>query len=198
MDNHMLSKVIKNLCKSLSFLVQWENENEQRRTSAKRSGDIHRANENDDVAARIINLSKVIMEYLDKYGSTLSPKELDHIVQQCLVDVYGMPSVVNGFKNDILAFYEWWSRIKRNCEDNSSAFCQVGAPFQETENSPSGRQNGHRMVKASRRYLTRRDRNGIRLRESYRALRKRQLRQCSTVVIDGDEQQQRQPRRPSE
>jgi len=114
MDHHAIKiLMIEDLCKSLSCLVGCEIEKEQRKaTTAKRSGDSRKAEDDDDsTTTRIVNLSKEIMESLDTgSASDLSPEELDPSLRRCLFDVYHMPSVINGFQTETVAFYSWWRR----------------------------------------------------------------------------------------
>ena len=119
--NYRRSKsMICDLCRNLSILVQMENENETQTASANKSYDAQEAedtanNVNDDFRVRmIINLSKVIMDFLGTDNApNLPPEEVDHIVLGCLLDTYRLPSVANVFESETADFYEWWRwRIK--------------------------------------------------------------------------------------
>jgi len=112
MENHSnmtMSMIIEDLCKNISFLVRQETENElQNAQNAKDIDDSSKA-----AAHTIVNLSKAIMEFLDNSDNAsnrLSPDELDRIIHGCLLDIYRMPSVVNDFDTDTVAFYDWWRR----------------------------------------------------------------------------------------
>jgi hypothetical protein len=112
MENHIKTSMIEDLCKSLSFLVRWETENEMQNATANRSSDAQKAKDNEySKALTIVNLSKAIMEFLDSdNASNLSPEELDRIVHGGLLDMYRIPSVANGFDIETVAFYDWWRR----------------------------------------------------------------------------------------
>ncbi len=141
MENRMKTLMIVDLCQSLSFLVRWETQMETQNESANLSRrDVRDDGDNeDDVCCddvcrtrMIIDLSKVIMEFLDTENAlSLSPEELDRMVLGCLLDTYRIPSIVNDFETDTVAFYDWWrKRIKSSIGDPYSKNQQSGGCYQ--------------------------------------------------------------------
>ena len=127
MDNQMMLSMIECLCKSISFLVQWATDNERRKAllacgSCDVQNDSKHTGEH-DFTARIIALSKVVMEFLESDNvSNLAHHKFD-IYLGCLLDLYRMPSVANGFETDTVAFYDWWIRLENSflCTSRASS-----------------------------------------------------------------------------
>lgn len=114
MDHEIKTSLIEGLCKNISFLVEWANQNEDI-ISREEYSQTENGNENesgDSSIRRIINLTVEVMEFIDaEQASKLSADKLDEIVHGCLLDVYRMPSVANGFQIETVAFYDWWGRL---------------------------------------------------------------------------------------
>lgn len=144
MDNQIKLSMIECLCKSISFLVQWATDNEMRKApSACDSIGVQNDNKHTgehDFTARIITLSKVVMEFLESDNvPNLAPHKFDDKIIGCLLDVYRMPSVANGFETDTVAFYDWWRRLIQSwircpvCGDYQQlGCCHLAAMIEET------------------------------------------------------------------
>lgn len=130
-DNHMKILMIVDLCQSLSFLVRRESQNQYtKKYNCKKSAAEDDDYYNDDSRARmIIELSKVIMQFLDtENASNLPPEDIDQMVLECLLDTYRIPSIVNEYETETIAFYEWWRRLIKSWigdvySKNSSCGC---------------------------------------------------------------------------
>jgi len=116
-DNHMKILMIADLCQSLSFLVRRESQMESQNQSTSTHNCKKSATEDKDYygdgsrARMIIELSKIIMQFLDTENtSNLPPEEIDRMVLECLLDTYRIPSIVNEFETETLDFYAWWRR----------------------------------------------------------------------------------------
>ena len=128
MDYCIATSMAVDLCRNLSFLVGWENENETQKLS---TNDGNRRNHS--CARTILALSRLIMEFLaTDIALNLPVEEIDRMVLEGLLNAYRLPSVVNNFETETINFYEWWRhRIKFWIEGRFSTKSQRSDCYQQ-------------------------------------------------------------------
>ena len=139
MEKNYKLLLIEELCKNLSVLLarseidkhHQHNETETNKGTPNDDDDSSNRNNNkkNSVASRFVRLSKTVMEFIDyeheheheckrettatttsSLTKSISAEQLDRIITGCLLNIYRVSSVVNGFPGDTMAFFDWWRK----------------------------------------------------------------------------------------